>query len=173
MPSSSTKPRIDSVLSYLNRCPERYMVTLTTKRRYDSLGLTKLVDEWQHRLNRQLFGTSYSRHKRVRLATYAVQELNYNQGIHTHLLVGIPEATSDLKPNRSALSFEIQAIQAWCALDHGGRPAGQDVRPITDFMGAYHYIHKTVRDLGGVDNIDVMNMHIPSVEPTVPTLAAG
>lgn len=144
------------------------MVTLTTKRRYDSLAMTKLVSDWQHRLNRQLFGTAYTRHRRVNLATYSVQELNYNQGIHTHILVGIPEGALNLKAQRSSLPFEVQAIDVWCEFDHFGRRAGQDVRPITDLMGACRYVHKTIRDLGAVDNIDVINTHIPSVEPTVP-----
>lgn len=149
------------------------MVTLTTKRRYDSIDMTKVVSDWLHRLNRQLFGTAYTRHKRVRLATYSVQELNYNQGVHTHILVGIPEGALELKAQRSTLSFGAQAIDVWCELDHYGRPAGQDVQPIADFGGAHRYVHKHIRDLGAVDNIDVINTHIPSVEPTVPTRAAG
>lgn len=149
------------------------MVTLTTKRHFDAMTMSKLVSEWQHRLNRRLFGTAYSRHRRVRLATYAVQELNFNQGLHTHLLVGIPEGALDLKAHRSSSPFESQAVEVWCELDHSGRRVGQDVRPITDFSGAYRYIHKTVRNLEGVDHIDILNTHIPSVEPTVPTRAAG
>lgn len=149
------------------------MVTLTTKRRYDSLGMTKLISDWQHRLNRQLFGTAYTRHRRVCMATYAVQELNFNQALHTHLLIGIPEGALNLKAHRHAQAFEVQAIDVWLEFDHYGRRAGQDVRPITDFTGAYGYVHKTVRTLDAVDHIDVLNTHIPSVEPTVPPSAAG
>lgn len=146
-------------------------MTLTTKRQLDSLGLSRAVGEWQHRLNKKLFGTAYSRRGVARLATYAVQELNYNQGIHTHLIVGIPEGALQLRPNRCRLPFEQQAIETWCGLDYAALPAAQDVRPVTDLMGLVGYTHKTIKDLKGVDNIDVMNLHIPEMPPTVPTSA--
>jgi hypothetical protein len=157
--------RIDSALNYIRQCPERYFLTLTTKRRFEPLAMSRLVSEWQHRLNRQLFGTAYSRKKYVRLATYAVQELNFDQGVHTHLLVGIPEGALSLKTHRLDAPFEAQALSVWCALDHSGRIAGQDATPISNFEGICRYIHKTVRF--DIDNVDVMNTHIPSISPTV------
>lgn len=162
MPSSSAKPRVDSVLRSVRDCPEKYLVTLTTRQPHDPLTLSKAVSEWQHRLNKKLFGMAYVR-RGTRMATYAVQELNFNQGMHTHLLVGLPEGALEQRANRPTLPFQILAIETWCALNHGRARKGQDVRPITDFMGAYRYVHKTISNLNAVDHIDVMNLHIPNV----------
>ena len=101
------------------------------------------------------------------MATYAVRELNFNQGLHAHVLIGIPEGAMDRKPNRPRNSFEDEAIATWCSLDHGGLPQGQNVQTVTGTAGVLNYMHKYVRNLDAMDNIDVMNLHIPEVSPTV------
>lgn len=145
------------------------MVTLTTGRILDPLRFSRLLSELLHRLNTRLFGTSYSRHRRVQLATYAVQERSYSDGLHTHLLVGIPEGSLELKPHQTNLSLDDLIKQTWCGLEPFACPEGQDIQRIYHLVGAANYLGKGVRRLPAFDNVDVLNCRLPSVPPTVPT----
>lgn len=58
----------------IQSCPDRYFVTLTSRRSLTPLAMTAEIGKVLHKVNAQLFGTHYSRKKVVRLATFTVHE---------------------------------------------------------------------------------------------------
>jgi hypothetical protein len=121
-----------------------------------------------HRVNKALFGTAYTRKGKARLATLAVQERSINQGLHTHMLVGVPEGQLDRKPNRTKTSPGDLIVKTWVELDPQARSAkGQDAREVWDFAGALHYSSKSISKLSNFDSVDVLNIHIPTVPAAV------
>ncbi|WIY69751.1 hypothetical protein KB221_01705 [Aquidulcibacter paucihalophilus] len=99
-------------------------------------------------MNGKLFGTAFKRGRngeKVRLRSLAVQELTANDGLHTHLLVGVPDDSLDLRATPCPTPVPDLIVQTWIAGDpHFRRREAQDVRPITDFEGARSYIMKGI-----------------------------
>lgn len=150
---------------FIRSCPDRYFVTLTTKRCLDDIQLSTEVSKTLHRVNTTLFGTHYTRKKTVRLACLAVQERSFKHGLHTHLLIGVPENSLTLKANPSKLSAPDLILQTWVSLDdHGYRALrAQDARDIYDFAGVSRYVHKTIGAPADLIHIDYINSTYPDV----------
>lgn len=119
------------------------------------------------RVNAKLFGNAYKRGrdgKRMMLATLAYQELSQNQGLHTHMLVGVAEGSLSLKANPCKASVPDLIISTWLSGDRQYRRAlGQDARAVYDFSGVGSYISKGVKSLSDFDNVDLANTIIPSL----------
>jgi hypothetical protein len=161
--------RLPTVERYIASCPDRYFVTLTSRRAFDWITMSAEVGQVLHRVNKALFGTAYTRKDEVRLATLAVQERSFNEGLHTHMLVGVPEGQLDRKPNRPLVNPGDLIIRTWVELDPAARRAkGQDSREVWDLSGALRYSYKYVRMLSDFDNVDLDNTHIPTVPSAVP-----
>ncbi|MBX7135394.1 MAG: hypothetical protein K1X67_22215 [Fimbriimonadaceae bacterium] len=141
------------------------MVTLTTKRRLDEIAMSAEVTKLFHRANTILFGTHYSRKKQMMLATVAVQEWSVNQGLHTHILVGVPEGSLSLKAHPCRVPVPTLLTSLWTELDERGRrsAAAQDARDIFDFDGAIRYITKTIRSPDDQTRADWLNTITPDV----------
>lgn len=154
-------PVVLSVLSAIEQSSAMHFGTLTSRWNYSPGALSEEVRKCFYRLNRALYGTAYTR-RGMRVATYVVQELNSSQGRHSHVLFG-HEPSSEWKANPSPVPFEEMVVDLWCSLAGGRDREAQDMRPITDLQGAANYIHKTIKTRGGLDHIDVMNLHIPHV----------
>lgn len=162
-------PPLRNVTEFIRDCQERYLVTLTTRRHLASDVMSREVGEALHRVNTKLFGTAYTRKRTIRLATYAVQERTELSGLHTHLLVGVPDGSLNAKANPCKVPVPDLIIETWIALDgHGVRRAqAQDARPIFDLTGAVSYVHKDVHRLDDFDAVDVLNSHAPTT-PSCP-----
>ena len=152
---------LPSVHDAVAACPEKYMLTLTTRRSLDGIAMSQAVGEMLHRLNRALFGTAYTKHRKIRLAVLAIQEFSYSQELHTHAVIGIPADGRRCKAFPTTASIEELIISIWCSLDHGGEPQAQDIQPIYDLMGACRYITKTIYNPRSLDRIDINNCNIP------------
>jgi hypothetical protein len=149
----------------LKACPERYFVTLTTRRRHDWVSLSLEVAETLHRVNTALFGTAYKRRKEVALVTYAVQERSENEGLHTHVVIGVPEGSMSIKPNRPAASVPELVISTWTSLDpQNRRRVGQDAQEVDFLAGVVGYVEKRIRNLQGVTNVDFLNCYNPKTD---------
>jgi hypothetical protein len=121
-----------------------------------------------HRVNKALFGTAYTRKGETRLAALAVQERSINQGLHTHMLVGVPEGQLDRKPNRTKTTPGDLIVKTWVDLDRQARSAkGQDAREVWDFAGALYYSSKGISKLSDFESVDVLNTYIPTVPAAV------
>jgi hypothetical protein len=154
---------------YIERCPDRFFVTLTTKRRYDSMTFSAEVAATLHRVNTALFGTSYKRKRLVALATYAIQERTLNDGLHVHILVGVPEDSLTLKPNRPHLSVPQLITETWVEMDPEYRSIkAQDGRPTNRLRGAFGYIEKDVGGPGNIETVDLPNCYFPTISAAVP-----
>ncbi len=158
---TNKKSLLPSVTRYIEQCPDRLFVTLTTKRPLSALEMSAAVGRLMHRVNRALFGTAYTRRHEVFLATYAVQEETYAQQLHTHIVVGIPEGALNLKAFKRYGDPARLIITTWCGLDHGGLPEAQDVRTVTDLNGVIAYTQKKLWDIDQLDQIDLANTKIP------------
>ena len=159
---AATHLRLRSVEQFISGCPDRYFITLTMKRRVDEMTFTAEVSKALHRVNSRLFGTSYTRRNEVRLATMATQERTLNDGLHTHLLVGVPEGALALKANPCLVPVPDLIVQEWISADPQYRRAsGQDARDVYDFSGARSYISKEIKRLNDFENFDVLNTIIP------------
>jgi hypothetical protein len=152
---------LPSVSGYIEQCPERLFVTLTTKRRLTPGEMSAAIGRMMHRVNRVLFGTAYTRRKEVFLAAYAVQEETYDQQLHTHMVLGIPEGALDLKAFKPKAAPADLIVHTWCGLDHGGRPNAQLVLPVTDLKGIIAYVQKDIWSFDRLDQIDLANTKIP------------
>jgi hypothetical protein len=167
--SQTNTTRLPTVERYISSCPDRYFVTLTSRRHYDWITMSREVGQALHRVNKALFGTAYTRKGETRLATLAIQERSINEGLHTHLIVGVPEGQLDRKPNRPALNPGDLIVRTWIELDPVTRRAnGQDAQEVWDLAGALRYSSKYVRMLSDFVNVDVNNTHIPTVPAAVP-----
>lgn len=157
----------DDLVASLNSCPELYFVTLTTRRQVDKIGLSREVARLLAQVNKRLFGTAYSRRAEVSLVSFAVQEETINQGLHEHLVLGVPAGAADLKAHRCPKALPDLIVSAWCGLDQRGRrsPDAQDVRRVTDLSGVLAYVCKTGRSNSEIEFIDVLNTHIPTSCP--------
>jgi hypothetical protein len=157
--------RLGNVERFIRSCPDRLFVTLTTKRRLDSIGMSCAVRDTMNRVNRALYGTLFSRKRSMCLATLAVQERSFRQGLHTHMLVGVPEGSLALKANTCLVPVDQLIIRTWVAGDEPGFRShqAQDAREISDFSGVNAYILKTVRSLLDLDNVDYVNTTYPDV----------
>jgi hypothetical protein len=154
---------------YIQACPNRYFVRLTTRYSYDEIGPSGEVSAALHRVNGSLFGTHYKRRKAVFLATLSVQERSFNDGLHTHILVGAPEDSLTLKANPAARSVCDLIQRTWMGADPRGRRAdGQDAREIHDFASVSRYVRKTIRSWSDFDHVDVLNTPFPDHSATVP-----
>ncbi len=158
------QPRLLRVERAISSCLETYLVTLTTKRRLSSNTFSNDVRETFNRVNGKLFGTAFKRGRngeKVRLRSLAVQELTANDGLHTHLLVGVPDDSLDLRATPCPIPVPDLIIQTWIAGDpHFRRREAQDVRPITDFEGARSYIMKDIYTLADfAERLDPNNTH--------------
>ncbi len=158
-PRRATELRVNSVLEALQECEETYFITLTTRRSYSRQTLSRAVSEWIHRLNRALFGMHYTR-RGVRMTVYVTHEANTVQGLHAHVLVGLPNDWRELKANAPLASFDELARRIWCSLETDRRAVGQDVRAVFNLSGAAGYVHKTIGDLNDLDRLDVTNLYI-------------
>lgn len=158
--------RLAHVERALSACPDRYFVTLTTKRRLSSGTFTAEVAETFKRVNGKLFGTAFKRGRngeRVRLVTMSVQERTASDGLHTHMLVGVPEGALELKANPCPVPVPELIIRTWIDGDPiYRRREAQDVRDIHDFSGVRSYISKDIWDLGDfAERFDVLNTFLP------------
>ena len=158
------QPRLLHVERAIWSCLETYLVTLTTKRRLSSDTFANDIRETFNRVNGKLFGTAFKRgrsREKVRLRSLAVQELTANDGLHTHLLVGVPDDSLDLRTTPCLIPVPELIIQTWIAGDpHFRRREAQDVRPITDFEGARSYIMKDIYTLADfAERLDLTNTH--------------
>ena len=162
-------PPLRTVTDYIRDCDDRYLVTLTSKRSLGSEAMSREVGETLHRVNAKLFGNAYSRRKTVRLATYAVQEQTERSGLHTHMLVGVPNGTLNLKSNPCRVPVPDLIVSTWVGLDERGmrRANAQDARPIFDLTVAISYVHKDIWRIDDFDAVDVLNTHAPST-PSCP-----
>ena len=117
-----------------------------------------------HRVNGSLFGTAYKRGQSMMLATMATQERSFQDGLHTHMIVGVPEGSLALKANPCIFAVPDLIIDTWIAGDPQYRRAnGQDARDVYDFSGVRRYIYKGIKTLADFDNLDVRNTIIPSL----------
>lgn len=160
------RPRLPSVERALSACPDRWMVTLTTKRRLIPTTFSAEVSETLKRVNSKLFGTAYKRGrdgKKVQLVTMAVQELTADQALHTHLLVGVPEGSLALKANPCTTPVPDLIIQTWIDGDpQYRRREAQYARELYDLAGGRSYISKDIWDLDDfAERFDVLNTFIP------------
>ena len=159
---SDTHLRLPNVERFIAGCPDRYFITLTTKRRLDYLAFSAEVAKTMHRVNGDLFGTAYKR-RGMKLATMATQERSFNDGLHTHMIVGVPEGSLQLKANPCPIPVPELIVATWIAGDPPYRRAnGQDAREVYDFSGVRRYIYKGVKTLADFDNLDLRNTIIPS-----------
>lgn len=119
------------------------------------------------RVNAKLYGNAFKRGrkgKRMMLATLATQERSFNDGLHTHMLVGVPEGSLQMKANPCLLPVPDLIIRTWIEGDPQYRRAsGQDARDVYDFSGNRRYIYKHIKCLEDFDNVDVLNTIIPSL----------
>ena len=154
--------RLPELERAIRSCPDRYFVTLTTRRAFTSGIMTAEVGKVLHRVNGKLFGTHYSRHKAVRLAVYAVQERSLDEGLHTHLIVGVPEGSLALKANPASLDAGSLIVSEWVGADpEARRHTAQDAQDVYDYAGASSYTRKTIRSSQGFDNVDLHNCSLP------------
>ncbi len=161
---SGTYLRLPNVERFIAGCPDRYFVTLTTKRRLDQVAFSGEVAKTMHRVNGDLFGTAYKRGRTMMLATMSTQERSLNEGLHTHMVVGVPEGSLELKANPCVVAVPDLIIATWIAGDPQYRRAnGQDARDVYDFSGVRRYIYKGVKTLADFDNLDLRNTIIPSL----------
>lgn len=160
---SDTHLRFPDVERFIAGCPDRYFITLTTKRRLDETAFSVEVAKTMHRVNGALFGTAYKRGG-MKLATMAMQERTFNDGLHTHMIVGVPECSLQLKANPCPVAVPDLIIATWVEGDRQYRRAnGQDARDVYDFSGVRRYIYKGVKSLSDFDNVDIRNTIIPSL----------
>lgn len=160
---TDTHLRLPIVERFIAGCPDRYFITLTTKRRLDETAFSVEVSKTMHRVNGALFGTAYKRGS-MKLATMATQERTFNDGLHTHMIVGVPEGSLQLKANPCPVAVADLIVATWIECDPQFRRAdGQDARDVYDFSGVRRYIYKGVKTLSDFDNVDLRNTIIPSI----------
>lgn len=138
-------------------------MTLTERRKLSASDFSQDVWRTLHRTNEAFFGTHYKRHRRVFLATYAVQERTLNDGLHAHIIVGVPTGSLELKPFKPKLTVPEFIVSAW---RQGAPPYrrgdAQDWRPVHQIGGAFGYVEKTFRSATGIDALDVVNTTFPA-----------
>lgn len=162
-PRPDTHLRLPLVERFIAGCPDRYFITLTTKRRLDETAFSVEVSKTMHRVNGALFGTAYKR-RGMKLATMATQERTFNDGLHTHMIVGVPEGSLQRKANPCPFAVPDLVVAMWIEGDRQYRRAdGQDARDVYDFSGVRRYIYKGVKSLSDFDNVDLRNTFIPSL----------
>lgn len=168
MPSTNpyfrpNQPRLRHVESAISSCLESYFITLTTKRRLTPETFARELHETLNRVNSKLFGTAFKRGRdgnKVHLRVLAHQELTVDQGLHTHLLVGVPDGALTLKANPCTVAVPDLIIQTWLQGDpQFRRREAQNVQVIHDFEGVRSYISKDVRTLPDFDQVDLLNTH--------------
>lgn len=157
------QPRLLLVERAISSCLETYFITLTTKRRLTPETFSRELHETLNRVNSKLFGTAFKRGRdgeKVRLRVLAHQELTVDQGLHTHMLVGVPDGALTLKANPCTVPVPDLIIQTWLNGDpQFRRREAQDVQVIHDFDGVRSYISKEVRTLADFDRVDLLNTH--------------
>jgi hypothetical protein len=155
---------IPSVVDFIsNHCPNRYLVTLTDRRKLSAEQLTSEVRRVIHITNKAYFGTHYTRRRRVFLATYTAQEMTINEGRHAHIVVGVPSGSLVLKPFAPAMAVPEFLVTKWVeAAPTYRRPAAQDWRPANVLAGAISYIEKTFKSDFDIENLDVENTTFPT-----------
>lgn len=157
------QPRLHRVERAISSCLETYFITLTTKRRLTPETFSRELHETLNRVNSKLFGTAFKRGRdgeKVRLRILAHQELTADQGLHTHMLVGVPDGSLTLKANPCIVPVPDLIIQTWLDGDpQFRRREGQNVQVIHDFQGVRSYISKDVRSLADFDQVDLFNTH--------------
>ncbi|WP_158916051.1 hypothetical protein [Caulobacter sp. S45] len=154
---------LPTVTGYIEACPDRYFVTLTTKRRLTQFEFSAAIGRMLHRVNRELFGTGYTRHKALFLATFIVFEETFAEQLHAHCLVGVPDGSLAYKAHTKWTSVEALIKTTWCSMDHGGQMDGQDTQRIEGFEGVQSYVQKRLWNLASIDSVDLANTNIPTV----------
>ncbi len=144
-------------------CFDKYVVTLTTKRRLTPETFSSELTKTLNRVNSRLFGTAFKRGRngtKVRLLTLPYQERTVAQGVHTHMLVGVPDDSLAIKTNPCLTPVPDLIIQTWLDGDPSyRRREAQDVQKIYDFEGIRSYISKDVRSIANFDQVDLLNTH--------------
>lgn len=99
----------------------------------------------------------------MRLVTLAVQERSIDQGLHTHVLVGVPDGSLGLKTIPCRTSVPTLITNTWVALDERGRRSAnaQDSQDIYDLEGARRYVMKTIRSAANLIDYDFLNTIAP------------
>lgn len=154
--------RLATVERDLAACPDRYLVTLTTKRQLASTTFSNDLRETMNRVNGKLFGTAFKRGrhgKKVHLVSLAIQETTVNGNLHTHMIVGVPEGSLSLKANPCPTPVPDLILNTWIAGDpQYRRKDAQDARPIDDLAGARSYISKDIWTLDDfAERADLLN----------------
>lgn len=162
-PYSMGRPTpVRTVTDFILGCTEKYFATLTSKRRHTSLELSNHVGECLHRVETRITGNRYRRKGLRSLATYVVHERSFSDGLHAHLLIGVPEGALSLKATPCLVPLPELLVATWCKLDpQFRRPKAQDVRVIHEMTGAVSYLHKTIWRPDDFDAVDLANTHIP------------
>ncbi len=116
-----------------------------------------------HKTNEAFFGTAYRRRRAVFLASYAVQETTFREGLHTHLIIGVPDGALQLKPNKPITSAGEYLVEFWVQAEPRYRSRkAQDCRVANQLDGLFGYIHKTIRSPADFENVDVSNTTFPA-----------
>jgi hypothetical protein len=145
------------------RCGERYLVTLTDRRKLSPEEFSQNVGWALHKTNKAFFGNRYRRGRTTFLATYAAQERTADDGLHTHLIVGVPDGALDLKAFPPNGNVAEHLVQAWIRQAPVYRRAdGQDWRVVYDLDRAFAYLDKTGRAALNLDHVDVENTKFPT-----------
>ena len=157
----------------IRSCPDQYFVTLTSRRSLTPLAMTAEVGKVLHKVNAQLFGTHYSRKKAIRLATFTVHERTYFDGLHAHILVGVPAGSLTLKAQPATSSAGDLIVSEWIRADpETRRQTAQDCQEVYDFNGVFSYVRKGLRSRDDSDNVDVHNCFLPHF-PSAPSSLTG
>jgi hypothetical protein len=150
---------IPSLINALEAAPRRYFATLTSRRPMASHELSTEVRRCLHQVQAQMLGPSYRR-RGYRFSCYVVQEENFREGLHAHLLAGYdPRHLKRFSPP----PFEEALIRTWGRLGSGRSPTAQHVQEIPpgeSVRRVIGYLSKTVRNAQDVDRIDLLNCHI-------------
>lgn len=139
-------------------CRERYFATLTSRRRHDSISLSGEVSKTLCRVNTRLYRRAFTHRREVRIHTFTVQEMSENEGLHAHILIGVPNDSLEQKAHPYAHPISQLLTQTWVGLDPEARsPQAQDVQPIYAFDGVCAYVSKTISELIDLDRVDYLN----------------
>lgn len=130
-------------------------VTLTFKPtiKYDQIHRSKDVRHFLNRLNRRVYGKSFT--NGARLKCIPVFESNLSDGVHVHMFLERPTCS-----DRLGCSFEEAIHSEWSKLDYAGVRKAQDVRDCFCVGGWADYITKEIRDADMLSKLDIANMHI-------------
>jgi hypothetical protein len=138
-------------------------LTLTTPYEVRKEDFSSAIRIYLRKIKRRTLGRGCEEYP---LCSVVIFEKNFHQGIHSHIILENPYSVGIDKTFKSKLPISRLLKDEWVNMRIGGKLVGQDCQQVFDVFGVIGYMTKTNFCPEFLDQVDINNLYLPSINPS-------